>query len=166
VWTIQRVSVQSSLNHFVRSRQHIRRNCQTDLFRGFQIEHQLELRWLLHRKIGRFGPFEDFVHEDGNAPAGFGLGRVRRTSSHRFRPNLPDCISPPYEDDLQEVPKNSVTTYHLSHGRSAAHNETDHKKNQKNYEQNPRDLGRGASDAAEPKNPGNQSDDKKSNAPT
>jgi hypothetical protein len=51
-------------------------------------------------------------------------------------------------------------------GRSAAHNETDHKKNQKDNEQNPCNLGRGTSDAAKSQNPGNQSDDKKSNAPT
>jgi hypothetical protein len=51
-------------------------------------------------------------------------------------------------------------------GRSAAHNETDHKKNQKDNEQNPCNLGRGTGDAAESQNPGNQSDDKKSNAPT
>jgi hypothetical protein len=51
-------------------------------------------------------------------------------------------------------------------GWSAAHNETDHKKNQKDNEQNPCNLGSGTGDAAESQNPGNQSDDKKSNAPT
>jgi hypothetical protein len=66
----------------------------------------------------------------------------------------------------RKLSKNGVTTCHLSHGRSPAHNETDHKKNQKDNEQNPCNVGRGTGDAAESQNPGNQSDDKKSNAPT
>jgi hypothetical protein len=66
----------------------------------------------------------------------------------------------------RKVTKKGVTTCHLSHGRSAAHNETDHKKNQKDDEQNPCDLARGTGDAAESQNPGNQSDDKKSKTPT
>ena len=44
------------LNHFVRSRQHIRRDRQADLLRGLKIDHELELRRLLHRQIGRLGP--------------------------------------------------------------------------------------------------------------
>ena len=51
-------------------------------------------------------------------------------------------------------------------GRSAAHNESDHEKNQKDNEQNPSNLGCSTGDAAESQKPGNYSDDKKSNAPT
>jgi hypothetical protein len=38
---------------------------------------------------------------------------------------------------------------HALDGRSAAHNETDHKKNQKDNEQNPCNVGRGTGDTAE-----------------
>ena len=51
-------------------------------------------------------------------------------------------------------------------GRSAAHNESNHEKNKKDNEQNPRNLGRRTGDAAESQHPGNYSDDEKSNAPT
>ena len=46
----------------------IRRNRQTDLLRGFEIDHQLELRRLLHRQIGRLGSLQDSVHEICDAP--------------------------------------------------------------------------------------------------
>ena len=93
-----------------------------------------------------------------------------------------DFRKSPYENDSYELPKNSVTTCHPSRftrsslavflfgraldGRSATHNESDHKKNQKDNEQNPCNLGRGTGDATESQNSGNDSDDEKSNAPT
>ena len=40
-----------SPNHFIRPRQHIRRNRQADLFRCFQIDDELELYRLLHRQV-------------------------------------------------------------------------------------------------------------------
>jgi hypothetical protein len=43
VWTIQRVSVQSSFDHLICSHQDIGRDCQPDLLGGLQIDHQLEL---------------------------------------------------------------------------------------------------------------------------
>ena len=42
-----RISV--SLDHFIRPRQHIRRNRQADLLRRLKIDDELELRRLLHR---------------------------------------------------------------------------------------------------------------------
>jgi hypothetical protein len=45
------------LNDFVRSHQHIRRNRQADLLGGLQIDDELELCRLLHRKIGWVGTF-------------------------------------------------------------------------------------------------------------
>ena len=45
------------LDHFVRLRQHVGRNSQADLLRRLQIDHQLELRRLLHRKVGWLGAF-------------------------------------------------------------------------------------------------------------
>src|SRR5258707_10762091 len=52
-----------SFDHFIRPRQHIRWNRQTDLFCGFQIDHKLKLRGLLDWKIRRLGALEDFIHE-------------------------------------------------------------------------------------------------------
>ena len=54
--------IEISTNHFVRPHQHVRRNRQADLLGGFQIDDELELRRLLHRKISGLGAFEDFVH--------------------------------------------------------------------------------------------------------
>ena len=46
-----------SFNHFIRSRQHVRRNRQADLLGCFQIDDELELRRLLDGKIGGLGAF-------------------------------------------------------------------------------------------------------------
>src|SRR5215467_13755943 len=42
-----------SFDHLVRPVQHRLRNCEADLLRRLKINHQLELRWLLHRNISR-----------------------------------------------------------------------------------------------------------------
>jgi hypothetical protein len=57
-----------SLDHLVRSRQHVLRNRQTDLLRGFDVNDELELGRLLDREITRFCAFEDFIDVDGGAP--------------------------------------------------------------------------------------------------
>ena len=41
----------TSLDHSIRSRQHVRRNRQADIFGRFQIDHELELCRLLHRQV-------------------------------------------------------------------------------------------------------------------
>jgi hypothetical protein len=46
-----------SPNNLVRPRQYVRRNREADLFRGFQIDDQLELVRLLDRKIASLGTF-------------------------------------------------------------------------------------------------------------
>src|SRR5215471_5525975 len=46
-----------SSNNLIRSRQHVRRNRQADLFGGFKIDHKLKLHWLLHREIGWLSTF-------------------------------------------------------------------------------------------------------------
>ena len=51
-----------SLDHLIHSRQHVRGNREADLLGGFQVDHKLELRRLLHGKIGWFGTFQDLVH--------------------------------------------------------------------------------------------------------
>ena len=59
--------MEDSSNDPIRPRQHIRRNRQTDLLGGLQIDHELELRRLLDRKIGGLGSFQDFVHVSSGA---------------------------------------------------------------------------------------------------
>src|SRR5215467_2416302 len=61
----------ASLNHLIRSCQHIRRNRQADLLRRFQIDYQFELRWLLHGKFGGFCSFQDLVYISRNAAVDF-----------------------------------------------------------------------------------------------
>ena len=50
------------LDHPIRSGQHIRWNRETDLLCGFEIDHQLKLRRLLHRQVRRLSAFQDLVH--------------------------------------------------------------------------------------------------------
>ena len=65
-WRIQLIL--ALFDHPVRPRQHVRRNREADLFRGFQIDDEFELRRLLYRKIGGLGAFQDFVDIGGGAP--------------------------------------------------------------------------------------------------
>src|SRR5690348_15799745 len=58
----------SSPDDPVRSRQYVRRDREADLLGGLQIDHQLELRWLLDRKIGGICAFQYFVHIVGRTP--------------------------------------------------------------------------------------------------
>src|SRR5262245_10607386 len=46
-----------SLDHFIRSRQHVRRDRQVDLLRGFKIDDEFKLYWLFDGKIRRFRAF-------------------------------------------------------------------------------------------------------------
>ena len=52
----------------IRSRQHIGRNREADLFGGFEVDRQLELLWLLDGYVGGLCPLEQFVHKDRCAP--------------------------------------------------------------------------------------------------
>src|SRR6516164_11592693 len=74
----------SSLNHLIRSGQHVRRYRETDLVGNFQINDQLKFRWLFNRQVGGGSSFEDLVNKDrgafeeccairsvGHEPAGF-----------------------------------------------------------------------------------------------
>ena len=58
----------SSPDHPIRPRQHIRRNRQADLLRGFQIDDELELLRLLHWQVGGLGAFQDLVYIRSGAP--------------------------------------------------------------------------------------------------
>src|SRR5262245_21912199 len=51
-----------SFDDSIRPRQHVRRDRQPDLLGSFEINHELELHGLLHRKIGGLGTFENLGH--------------------------------------------------------------------------------------------------------
>ena len=57
-----------SLDHFVRPRQHVLRNRQTNLLCRFQIDDQLKLCRLLDGEIGGLAAFQDFVQVCSYAP--------------------------------------------------------------------------------------------------
>ena len=77
-------------DHLVRPHQHVRRNRQTDLLGGFEIDHELELLRLLDRKISGLGALQNFVHvcmrRDGTIP-----NRLRR----RTQAHLPPLLAHP-----------------------------------------------------------------------
>jgi hypothetical protein len=57
-----------SLHHLIRSREYLRRNHQTNLFRCFKVNDEFKLCRLLHRQISRLGTFQDLVHVNSRAP--------------------------------------------------------------------------------------------------
>jgi hypothetical protein len=61
-------SILRYFDHLIRSCQHIRRNRQIGLLRGFEIDHELKLLRLFHRQIARFSAFQDLVPVDRRAP--------------------------------------------------------------------------------------------------
>src|SRR6266404_1583081 len=61
-----------SLDHLIRSHQHVRRDRQADLLGGFQVDHQLELRRLLDGKIGGLRAFQNLVYIRSSAPVQVG----------------------------------------------------------------------------------------------
>src|SRR5438132_7531741 len=69
----------SSLDYLVRPQQQRLRNRQPEGLGGLEIDDQLELRGLLHRKIRRFRAPEDFVHISGRTP---GQVQEMRTVGH------------------------------------------------------------------------------------
>ena len=50
------------LNHLIRPREKVGRECQSDLFRCLKVYNEFKLRCLLHRQISRLGTFQDLVH--------------------------------------------------------------------------------------------------------
>src|SRR5262245_36776215 len=66
----------SSLNHSVRTKEHRFRNRQSDLFRRFEIDDELELSRLLHREISWFGAFQNLVNVGGSASVQVGEARA------------------------------------------------------------------------------------------
>ena len=54
-----------SLDQPIRSGEHLRRNRDADLLCRLEIDHQLELHWLLDGQVSRLRAFEDLVHIGG-----------------------------------------------------------------------------------------------------
>src|SRR5262249_44653375 len=57
----------SSLDHLVGAREHRPGDGKAERFRGLEIDHEVELRGLLHRQIGGLGALDDLVHVAGGA---------------------------------------------------------------------------------------------------
>src|SRR5262249_362047 len=113
----------SSLNHSVRTKEHRFRNRQSDLFRRFEIDDELELSRLLHREIGWFGAFQNLVNVSGSAAVQVGETRavahkapslhIFWKGEHRWEPTLCrqiyDLLSLRIEDGAWQH-KNCVST--------------------------------------------------------
>src|SRR5215471_17297870 len=65
-------------DHLIRPVQHRLRNCETDLFRCFEIDHELELRRLFDREISGLGTSQDLV--DISSGAAVKIGKARSIS--------------------------------------------------------------------------------------
>src|SRR5438445_159687 len=69
------------LNHFSRPHENRLRDCQSKRLRSLEVDDQLELRRLLHRKIGGLGTLEDSVRVVSRATVGLSkICAVRRES--------------------------------------------------------------------------------------
>src|SRR5437762_67003 len=65
--TMTAASRRCSFDHLIRSRQHVQRNRESDLLGRFQVDHELKLRWLLHRQFAGVCTFQDLVYISGSA---------------------------------------------------------------------------------------------------
>src|SRR5437870_7409968 len=61
-------TLRRSLDDLIRPPQHRRRDREAERLRGLEVDHQLELGGLLHRKIAWLGASKDLVHVHGCAP--------------------------------------------------------------------------------------------------
>src|SRR6266850_3568859 len=57
-----------SFDHLIRAEQERRRDREAQRLGGPQVDHELELRGLLDRQVGRLGAFEDLVYVRCRAP--------------------------------------------------------------------------------------------------
>src|SRR5262245_48729374 len=59
-------------NYLVRPRQHVGRDCESDLLGGFEIDYKFEPRPLFDGYVCWLGTFENLVHVNGEPPKGVG----------------------------------------------------------------------------------------------
>ena len=57
LFSVLRLSARASPYHPIRSRQHVRRDNQTDLLSGFEVDYQFELSGLLDGDVCRLSAF-------------------------------------------------------------------------------------------------------------
>ena len=78
----ERPATRRSLDHLVRAQQQRLRDREPERLRRLQIDHQLELRRLLHRQVRRPRAFEDLVDVDGGtvSPSAFAVFRLITSS--------------------------------------------------------------------------------------
>src|SRR5687768_11621171 len=92
-----------SLDHLVRSRQHIRRYREADLLGGLEIDRQLELRRLFDGKIAWLRAFENLVHVHGGATEQVGEVRSVGHESPSLLHMLPCVINQRQPVSCREV---------------------------------------------------------------
>src|SRR5207344_248833 len=71
----RKIGNRKSLDQLGRSGEHLWRNRHADLLRRLEIDHELKLRRLLDRKIGRLGSLQNPVHVICDAPVALRLVR-------------------------------------------------------------------------------------------
>ena len=111
-----------SLNDLVRPRKHLLRNRHADLLRRLEINHELKLRRLLHRKIGRLRALQDFVHVDGDAPVAVSaVGPVvhERAGIYSFSEGRREAINVSGATGSLAQSRRSVFDYHALAGPRA-----------------------------------------------
>ena len=76
------------LDHPIRAEQHRLRNRYADLLGGFEIDHEIVLRWAFDWQIRGFGAFENLVDEYRGTPIGFCWYRTVRDETAGVRPTV------------------------------------------------------------------------------
>src|SRR5262245_54525563 len=81
----------NSLNQLISPCDEERRHFEANRFCGLEIDHQLELRRLLHREVGGLGALQDLVHKHGAAPEEIEKAWPVRHETAGFH-TLPDAV--------------------------------------------------------------------------
>src|SRR5215471_917417 len=81
----------NSLNQLISPCDEERRHFEANRFCGLEIDHQLELRRLLHREVGGLGALQDLVHKHGAAPEEIEKARPVRHETPGLN-TLPDAV--------------------------------------------------------------------------
>src|SRR5262249_45601554 len=82
-----------SLNDLIRSRQHVRRNRESDLLGGSEIDHQFKFCWLFDWKVSGLCTFQNLVNVSRGAARQVGKAwhiAYKPPIFHKFWPTV-DC---------------------------------------------------------------------------